>query len=287
MVNNIIDFCDIDSYIKCVCQIPPLKKDEEKELIDKKNNGDEKAYNRLVEANLRLVILIAKKYANNDLSLEDLIQDLNIKLLSCIRSFQYGNLRGYILKGLMCETFSAAYRNNKIHISHKMTNDLIKISDVHSNYVEENGFSPTNSELSSLLKMDEEEINSLLNVRNDSVVSIELLKELEAQGNERDFVYDDYVMDDLIYDSEIREVIRLMIERLPDKQKTVIKYSFGLIDGHCYKRKEIAKLLVISHQRISQYYLKGLRRIERLLTLKNSGEFAKLYLNDRNKVKHF
>lgn len=286
MINNIIDFCDIDSYIKCVCQIPPLQKDEEKELIEKKNKGDENAYKRLVEANLRVVIPIAKKYANNDLALEDLIQDLNIRLLNSIRLFQHGNLQKYISMALMWETFRVVYKNNKIHISQKMTHDLIKMSDVYTNYVEEKGFEPTNSELSSLLGIYEEEINSLLNVRNDNIVSIELLKELEEQGNEEALVYDDYVMDDLIYNLEIREVICSIIERLPDKPKIVIKYSFGLVDGHCYKQKEIADLLGCSKATISHHYLKGLRMIEISLKLKNSGEFAKLYLNDRNKVKH-
>lgn len=287
MVNDMMDFCDIDSYIKCVRQIPSLTKEEEKELIDKKNNGDENAYKRLVEANLRLVIPIAKKYANNSLPLEDLIQNLNIKLLRSIRLFQQGNLQMYISRGLMWEIRCSIRNNSKINITYEMAQDLMKISDVYKNNIEKEEDEPTNSELSSIFGIDEEEINSLLNVRNDSIVSIERLKELEVQGNEEALFYNDYVMDDLIYDSEIKKVIRLIIERLPDKQKIVIKYSFGLVDGHCYNQKEIAKLFGISSQRISQYYLKGLRRIERLLILKNSGEFAKLYLNDRSKVKYF
>lgn len=277
---NTLDLSDIDSYIAYVYQLPILTREQEKKLIIKKIDGDINAYNKLVECNLRRVVIIAKKYSQFGFPLEDLIQEGNIGLLYSVNTFNDpdANLNNYIERSIEWHMRTAIKKYSGIDITYKVADEIQEMCNVCNRYVIKMGIEPSNVELEDLFNLDLEEFKKLRDLIPSTPESVEELIELESQGNEKDFVYDrDFDINDDIYRTEISGTIKCCIEHLTDMQKFAVKYHYGLIDGNCYTLDKIADMLGIHRQSVSGRLQRSFRNMTRRLKYKDHGEFAELY----------
>ncbi|MGL4910872.1 MAG: RNA polymerase sigma factor RpoD [Romboutsia sp.] len=253
-------------YLKEIGKIPLLKPHEEVELAKRMHDGDELAKQRLVEANLRLVVSIAKRYVGRGMLFLDLIQEGNLGLIKAVEKFDY-------VKGFKFSTYATwwirqaitraiADQARTIRIPVHMVETINKLIRVSRQLLQELGRDPKPEEIAKEMEMTEEKVREIMKIAQDPV-SLETPIGEEEDSHLGDFIPDDDApapAEAAAY-SLLKEQIEEVLGSLNEREQKVLKLRFGLEDGRARTLEEVGKEFDVTRERIRQIEAKALRKL--------------------------
>ena len=257
-------------YLKEIGTVPLLTAEEEIELAKMKAEGDEKqrakAKERLVEANLRLVVSIAKRYTGRGMSFLDLVQEGNLGLIKGVEKFDY--TKGYKLSTYatwwirQSVTRALADQARTIRVPVHMVETINKMSKMQRKLTLEYGYEPSTAELAKALDMTEEKVMEIMQIAREPA-SLETPIGEEDDSNLGDFVADGNAVtpEGNVESVMLREHIQTLLEDLKERERQVIVLRFGLEDGHPRTLEEVGKEFNVTRERIRQIEAKALRKL--------------------------
>ena len=253
-------------YLKEIGKVPLLTSEHEKELAERMAEGDEEAKTELVEANLRLVVSIAKRYVGKGMFFLDLIQEGNLGLMKAVDKFDY--TKGYKFSTYatwwirQAITRAIADQARTIRIPVHMVETIHKVSRYQRQMLQELGREPTPVEIGEKMGMSAEKVREIMKVALDPV-SLETPIGEEEDSHLGDFIPDEDMPSPA--DDASATILREMIERelntLTPREAHVIKLRFGLYDGRTRTLEEVGKEFDITRERIRQIESKALRKL--------------------------
>ena len=253
-------------YLKEIGKVPLVSGEREKELAEQMMAGDESAKTQLVEANLRLVVSIAKRYVGRGMYFLDLIQEGNLGLMKAVEKFDY-------TKGFKFSTYATwwirqaitraiADQARTIRIPVHMVETIHKVSRYSRQMMQEMGREPTPEEIAEKLGMSAEKVREIIKVGQDPV-SLETPIGEEEDSHLGDFIPDDDTPSPAEATSAniLREELERQLHTLTPRERHVIKLRFGLYDGRTRTLEEVGKEFDITRERIRQIEAKALRKL--------------------------
>lgn len=265
-------------YLKEIGTVPLLSAEEELELAKRKSEGDEKAKERLIEANLRLVVSIAKRYTGRGMSFLDLVQEGNLGLMKGVQKFDY--TKGYKLSTYatwwirQSVTRALADGARTIRVPVHMVETINKIAKMQRKLTLDLGYEPKTSELAKALGMSEEKVEEILQIAREPA-SLETPIGEEDDSNLGDFVADSNVVtpEQNVESVMLREHIDTLLGDLKERERQVIVLRFGLNDGHPRTLEEVGKEFNVTRERIRQIEAKALRKLKNPVRAKRIRDF--------------
>ena len=256
----------IREYLKEIGSIPLLSPEEEQELAKRKSLGDSEAGRRLVEANLRLVVSIAKRYTGRGMSFLDLVQEGNIGLMKAVEKFDY--TKGYRLSTYatwwvkQSITRSLADQSRTIRLPVHMVEAVNKIRRAQRALSVKLGREPSNEEVAEEVHMSEKRVAELIQASGDTV-SLETPVGDEDGSNLGDFVADDAggSTEEKAESVFLREEIDAMLKGLSPREREVIIQRFGLETGRPMTLEEVGRRFKVTRERIRQIETAALRKL--------------------------
>ena len=256
----------IREYLKEIGSIPLLTPEEESDLARRKSEGDVEAGRRLVEANLRLVVSIAKRYTGRGMSFLDLVQEGNLGLMKAVEKFDYA--KGYRLSTYatwwvkQSITRSLADQSRTIRLPVHMVEAVNKIRRAQRSLSVKLGREPSIEEVAEEVNMSEKRVTELIQASGDTV-SLETPVGDEEGSNLGDFVADDTnaSTEDKAESFLLREEIDSMLQGLNPRERDVIILRFGLETGHPLTLEEVGKRFNVTRERIRQIETAALRKL--------------------------
>lgn len=256
----------IREYLKEIGSIPLLSPEEEQELAKRKSLGDSEAGRRLVEANLRLVVSIAKRYTGRGMSFLDLVQEGNIGLMKAVEKFDY--TKGYRLSTYatwwvkQSITRSLADQSRTIRLPVHMVEAVNKIRRAQRALSVKLGREPSNEEVAEEVHMSEKRVAELIQASGDTV-SLETPVGDEDGSNLGDFVADDAggSTEEKAESVFLREEIDAMLKGLSPREREVIILRFGLETGRPMTLEEVGRRFKVTRERIRQIETAALRKL--------------------------
>ena len=253
-------------YLKEIGKVPLLDAEEEKELARRMAEGDENAKNKLVEANLRLVVSIAKRYVGKGMFFLDLIQEGNLGLVKAVEKFDYQ--KGYKFSTYatwwirQAITRAIADQARTIRIPVHMVETIHQVSRYSRQMLQELGREATAEEIGEKMGMSAEKVREIMKIAQDPV-SLETPIGEEEDSHLGDFIPDDDTPApaDAASAAILREVIERELHTLTPREEHVIKLRFGLYDGRTRTLEEVGKEFDITRERIRQIEAKALRKL--------------------------
>ena len=253
-------------YLKEIGKVPLLTNEREHELAERMAEGDESAKNELVEANLRLVVSIAKRYVGRGMYFLDLIQEGNLGLMKAVDKFDY--TKGYKFSTYatwwirQAITRAIADQARTIRIPVHMVETIHKVSRYSRQMLQELGREATAEEIGEKMGMSAEKVREILKIAQDPV-SLETPIGEEEDSHLGDFIPDDDTPApaDAAATTILREVIERELHTLTSREEHVIKLRFGLYDGRTRTLEEVGQVFNITRERIRQIEAKALRKL--------------------------
>ncbi len=265
-------------YLKEIGTVPLLTADQEMELAKRKQAGDERAKARLIEANLRLVVSIAKRYTGRGMSFLDLVQEGNLGLIKGVEKFDYR-------KGFKLSTYATwwirqsvtralADQARTIRVPVHMVETINKMSKMQRKLTLELGYEPSVGELANALGMTEEKVMEIMQIAREPA-SLETPIGEEDDSNLGDFVADSNVLtpEDNVESVMLREHIDALLGDLKERERQVIMLRFGLQDGHPRTLEEVGREFKVTRERIRQIEAKALRKLRNPVRSKRIRDF--------------
>ena len=256
----------VKAYLRDIGRVPLLTPEEEIELAMRISQGDVAAQKRLEEANLRLVVSIAKKYTGRGMQFLDLIQEGNLGLIKAAQKFDY-------TKGFKFSTYATwwirqaitraiADQARTIRIPVHMVETINKVKKANSQLLHQNGKEPTPEEIAELLDMSPEKVREILRVAQEPV-SLETPIGEEEDSHLGDFLQDEEALApaDAAFQSLLKEEIAAALGTLTPREAKVLSLRFGLEDGHPRTLEEVGKEFNVTRERIRQIEAKALRKL--------------------------
>ena len=253
-------------YLKEIGKIPLLKPHEEIEYAKRMLEGDEIAKQRLVEANLRLVVSIAKRYVGRGMLFLDLIQEGNLGLIKAVEKFDYE--RGFKFSTYatwwirQAITRAIADQARTIRIPVHMVETINKLIRVSRQLLQELGRDPKPEEIAKEMDMSEEKVREIMKIAQDPV-SLETPIGEEEDSHLGDFIPDEDALapaEAAAY-SLLKDQIEEVLGSLNEREQKVLKLRFGLEDGRARTLEEVGKEFVVTRERIRQIEAKALRKL--------------------------
>ena len=265
-------------YLKEIGTVPLLSADEEMELAKRKADGDEAAKDRLIEANLRLVVSIAKRYTGRGMSFLDLVQEGNLGLIKGVEKFDY--TKGYKLSTYatwwirQSVTRALADQARTIRVPVHMVETINKMSKMQRKLTLELGYEPSVTELADALEMSEDKVMEIMQIAREPA-SLETPIGEEDDSNLGDFVADSNVVtpEGNVESVMLREHIDALLGDLKERERQVIVLRFGLEDGHPRTLEEVGKEFNVTRERIRQIEAKALRKLRNPVRSKRIRDF--------------
>ena len=253
-------------YLKEIGKVPLLGAEHERNLAERMMNGDEKAKTELVEANLRLVVSIAKRYVGRGMFFLDLIQEGNLGLMKAVDKFDY--TKGYKFSTYapwwirQAITRAIADQARPIRIPVHMVETIHKVSRYSRQLLQEYGREPTAEEVGEKLGMSADKVREIMKIAQDPV-SLETPIGEEEDSHLGDFIPDDDTPSPAEATSTniLREELERQLHTLTPREEHVIKLRFGLYDGRTRTLEEVGKEFDITRERIRQIEAKALRKL--------------------------
>ncbi len=253
-------------YLKEIGKVPLLTADEEVELAKRMADGDEEAKKRLAEANLRLVVSIAKRYVGRGMLFLDLIQEGNLGLIKAVEKFDYQ-------KGFKFSTYATwwirqaitraiADQARTIRIPVHMVETINKLVRVSRQLLQELGREPSPEEIAEELKMPVERVREILKISQEPV-SLETPIGEEEDSHLGDFIQDDNVPvpAEAAAQTLLKEQLDEVLDTLTEREQKVLRLRFGLNDGRARTLEEVGKEFDVTRERIRQIEAKALRKL--------------------------
>ncbi|HIW73975.1 MAG TPA: RNA polymerase sigma factor RpoD [Firmicutes bacterium] len=253
-------------YLKEIGRVPLLTPEEEIDLAIRIMDGDERAKKRLSEANLRLVVSIAKRYVGRGMQFLDLIQEGNLGLIKAVEKFDY-------TKGFKFSTYATwwirqaitraiADQARTIRIPVHMVETINKVKKVSSQLLHKNGHEPTAEEISEELDMPVDKVREIMRVAQEPV-SLETPIGEEEDSHLGDFIQDDEAPApaDAASHTLLKEQLGDVLSTLTAREEKVLRLRFGLEDGRPRTLEEVGKEFDVTRERIRQIEAKALRKL--------------------------
>ena len=253
-------------YLKEIGRVPLLTPEEEINLAVRIKNGDEAAKKRLSEANLRLVVSIAKRYLGRGMQFLDLIQEGNLGLIKAVEKFDY-------TKGFKFSTYATwwirqaitraiADQARTIRIPVHMVETINKVKKVSSQLLHQNGHEPTAEEIATELDMPADKVREIMRVAQEPV-SLETPIGEEEDSHLGDFIPDDDAPapQDAASHTLLKEQLADVLDTLTPREEKVLRLRFGLEDGRSRTLEEVGKEFNVTRERIRQIEAKALRKL--------------------------
>ena len=253
-------------YLKEIGKVPLLSPDEEIELAKKIELGDEAAKKKLAEANLRLVVSIAKRYVGRGMQLLDLIQEGNLGLIKAVEKFDYR--KGYKFSTYatwwirQAITRAIADQARTIRIPVHMVETINKLIRVSRQLLQELGREPTPEEIAAEMNMPVERVREILKISQEPV-SLETPIGEEEDSHLGDFIQDDNVPvpADAAAFTLLKEQLEEVLGTLTEREQKVLTLRFGLEDGRARTLEEVGREFNVTRERIRQIEAKALRKL--------------------------
>ena len=253
-------------YLKEIGKVPLLSAEEEIELAKRMELGDQEAKKRLAEANLRLVVSIAKRYVGRGMLFLDLIQEGNLGLIKAVEKFDYR--KGYKFSTYatwwirQAITRAIADQARTIRIPVHMVETISKVKKVSSQLLHETGHDPSAEEIAEKLNMPAERVREIMRIAQDPV-SLETPIGEEEDSHLGDFIPDDDAPApaDAASLMLLKEQLNDVLSTLTDREAKVLKLRFGLEDGRSRTLEEVGKEFDVTRERIRQIEAKALRKL--------------------------
>ena len=253
-------------YLKEIGKVPLLSAEEEVELAKRMAEGDEEAKKRLAEANLRLVVSIAKRYVGRGMLFLDLIQEGNLGLIKAVEKFDYH-------KGFKFSTYATwwirqaitraiADQARTIRIPVHMVETINKLIRVSRQLLQELGREPTPEEIAAELDMPVERVREILKISQEPV-SLETPIGEEEDSHLGDFIQDDNVPvpAEAAAQTLLKEQLDEVLDTLTEREQKVLRLRFGMDDGRARTLEEVGKEFDVTRERIRQIEAKALRKL--------------------------
>ena len=253
-------------YLKEIGKVPLLSADDEVELAKRRAEGDEEAKKRLAEANLRLVVSIAKRYVGRGMLFLDLIQEGNLGLIKAVEKFDYH-------KGFKFSTYATwwirqaitraiADQARTIRIPVHMVETINKLIRVSRQLLQELGREPTPEEIAAKLDMPVERVREILKISQEPV-SLETPIGEEEDSHLGDFIQDDNVPvpAEAAAQTLLKEQLDEVLDTLTEREQKVLRLRFGMNDGRARTLEEVGKEFDVTRERIRQIEAKALRKL--------------------------
>ncbi len=253
-------------YLKEIGKVPLLSADEEIELAKRMSEGDEDAKKRLAEANLRLVVSIAKRYVGRGMLFLDLIQEGNLGLIKAVEKFDYQ-------KGFKFSTYATwwirqaitraiADQARTIRIPVHMVETINKLIRVSRQLLQELGREPMPEEIAKEMDMPVERVREILKISQEPV-SLETPIGEEEDSHLGDFIQDDNVPvpAEAAAQTLLKEQLNEVLDTLTEREQKVLRLRFGMNDGRARTLEEVGKEFDVTRERIRQIEAKALRKL--------------------------
>ena len=253
-------------YLKEIGKVPLLSAEEEIELAQKMEEGDEEAKKKLAEANLRLVVSIAKRYVGRGMLFLDLIQEGNLGLIKAVEKFDYR--KGYKFSTYatwwirQAITRAIADQARTIRIPVHMVETINKLIRVSRQLLQELGREPSPEEIAEEMNMPVERVREILKISQEPV-SLETPIGEEEDSHLGDFIQDDNVPvpADAAAFTLLKEQLVEVLNTLTEREQKVLRLRFGLDDGRARTLEEVGKEFNVTRERIRQIEAKALRKL--------------------------
>ena len=257
----------VKDYLKQISKIKLLNPEEEQEIGKRILKGDDKAKKELINANLRLVVSVAKKYINKGLSFEDLLQEGNVGLMKAVEKFD-------IEKGFKFSTYAtwwirqsisrAIYEQSRtIRVPVHVNEAINSIRKFENKYVFEHGVTPTYKQISENLGYSVEKVKEYKKASQD-VISLE---SPVGVAEDQESILMDFLSDDIDIEQSVinkmsfERILEITKTRLTERESKVILLRFGLIDGRQRTLEEVGEVFDVTRERIRQIEAKALRKL--------------------------
>ena len=253
-------------YLKEIGKIPLLTQEQELAIAQRMAQGDEKARQEMTEANLRLVVSIAKRYVGRGMQLLDLIQEGNLGLLKAVEKFDY--TKGYKFSTYatwwirQAITRAIADQARTIRIPVHMVETINRVIRTAHSMVQELGRDPTPEEIAKEMKMDVARVEEILKIAQEPV-SLETPIGEEEDSHLGDFVQDEEASQpaEAASYTMLREQLEEVLKTLTSREEQVLRMRFGLTDGKAHTLEEVGKEFDVTRERIRQIESKALRKL--------------------------
>ena len=253
-------------YLKEIGVVPLLTNEEEQELAILVEQGDTEAKQRLAEANLRLVVSIAKRYVGRGMQFLDLIQEGNMGLMKAVDKFDY-------TKGFKFSTYATwwirqaitraiADQARTIRIPVHMVETINKLVREQRNLLQELGQDPTPEQIAERMDMTPDKVREILKIAQEPV-SLETPIGEEDDSHLGDFIEDEVIENPVDYTTRVvlREQLDEVLDTLTDREENVLRLRFGLDDGKMRTLEDVGKVFNVTRERIRQIEAKDLRKL--------------------------
>lgn len=261
----------IQMYLKEIGKVPLLSSEEELELAKRKEKGDREAEKKIIEANLRLVVSIAKKFAGaKGLSLLDLIQEGNIGLFRAVEKFEHR-------KGFKFSTYATwwirqaitralADQSRTIRIPVHMVETINKFQQVQRTLISELGREPLPEEIAAEMDEDLEKVRYIIKISQDTISL-----ETTIGDDEEDSTLEDFIEDVKNVTPEraaalqlLKDYVKEIVSQLSPREQKILEMRFGLVDGVAHTLEEVGQEFEVTRERIRQIESKALEKIRKI-----------------------
>lgn len=256
----------VKMYLKDIGRVPLLSPDDEVELAKRMQEGDEEAKKKLSEANLRLVVSIAKRYVGRGMLFLDLIQEGNLGLMKAVEKFDYS-------KGFKFSTYATwwirqsitraiADQARTIRIPVHMVETINKLTRVSRTILQETGREPTVEEIAEKMGISEERVQEIQRIAQDPV-SLETPIGEEEDSHLGDFIEDDKTQtpSDAVSFTMLKEKLVGVLDTLTPREEKVLRLRYGIDDGKPRTLEEVGREFNVTRERIRQIEAKALRKL--------------------------
>ena len=253
-------------YLKEIGRVPLLSGNEEIDLALRIREGDTAAKKRLTEANLRLVVSIAKKYVGRGMHFLDLIQEGNVGLIKAVekfdhtKGFKFSTYATWWIRQAITRAIAAQARTIRIPVH--MVETINRLKKVQSQLLHENGQEPTEELIAERMELSVDRVREIMRVAQEPV-SMETPIGPEEDSRLMDFIRDEDAMapDDAALKTITNEDIDSVLHTLTAREESVIRLRFGLQDGRCHTLEEVGSEFNVTRERIRQIEAKALRKL--------------------------